>query len=306
MKYQLIYKWAVKGALLASLAFFTACNNTDSAADAFGNFEAEEVIVSAQTQGVILSFNADEGDSLVMNKMVGIIDTSTASIKLSQLIAQRKVINARLMNIAAQLKVQEEQRANLQREVDRTRELLADNAATSQQYDDLKGKLNVLDSQTEAIKTQTGIINSENAVLSAQIAESYNMIDKCKIISPIDGTLLEKYVEGGELVAPGKSLFKIADISELILRVYISESQLSDISLNDSVTVLTDKPDGGLEKINGLISWISSEVEFTPKIIQTREERVNMVYAVKIRVKNNGHLKIGMPGEVIFLKHKKI
>jgi HlyD family secretion protein len=190
------------------------------------------------------------------------------------------------------------------REVTRVENLLRDNAATQQQYDDISGKLKVLDSQTEAIESQRSIILGELSVLRSQIDEINNQLAKCRIISPVSGTVLEKYVGAGELVTPGKALFKIADLQHMELKVYVSGSQLSSIVIGDSVTVHIDGRQNNLPPLKGQISWISSQVEFTPKIIQTKEERVNMVYAIKIIVNNDGSLKIGMPGEVRFSEGK--
>ncbi len=280
----------------------SACRNNNSKGDAYGNFETDEVIVSAQAQGVLQFLHVAEGSTVDKDQVIGKIDTSVPAIKKAQLLAQNQVIIARLRNLDAQLKVQEEQRENLLREVDRTEKLLRDNAATQQQYDDISGRLKVLDSQTAAISSQRSIIFGEQSVLKAQLDEVNNLLEKCRIASPIKGTVLEKYVEPGELVTPGKGLFKVANLEEMELKVYISGSQLSSVEIGDTLNVIIDGPDKTLQKLKGRVSWISSQVEFTPKIIQTREERINMVYAVKIRVINDGSLKIGMPGEVVFSK----
>ncbi len=291
--------------LSSLLLIMGACKGNNGRADAYGNFEADEIIVSAQSQGTLLFLTAEEGNMLEKDQLVGKIDTSSPAIKKEQLLAQHLVIKARLHNLDAQLKVQDEQRANLVREVERTEKLLKDNAATQQQYDDIVGKLRVLDSQTEALSSQRNIINGEQTVLNAQLDDVSNLLAKCRIISPLQGTVIEKYVEAGELVTPGKALFKIANIGEMELKVYVSGTQLSSIAIGDSVNVLIDGRNKSLQALRGYVSWISPEVEFTPKIIQTREERVNMVYAVKIRVMNDGRLKIGMPGEVQFFKQQQ-
>lgn len=288
--------------LIATMGLVISCNSNDENSDAYGNFESTEVIVSAQTQGSLLSLDIKEGSKVQMNQIVGNIDSSSIVIKRNQLMAQKNVIAARLRNLDMQLDVQNEQRINMKREVDRISILLKENAATQQQYDDLYGKLKVLDSQTEAIKSQRSIIQGESSVLLAQIDEVNDMLGKCRIISPITGTVLEKYVDPGELLSPGKSVFKVANIEDMELRVFVSGSQLSNVAIGDTVKVLIDS-ENDIQSLAGLVTWISSQVEFTPKIIQTREERVNMVYAVKIAVKNpDGLLKIGMPGEVIFIK----
>jgi HlyD family secretion protein len=293
------------GVIMGIIMVATACGKAYHQADAYGNFEANEVIVSAQSQGVLTFLDLKEGDLLEKNRVVGKIDSAVPCLKKEQLLAQNIVITAKFLNLQAQLKVQEEQRINLVREVNRLEKLLSEGAATQQQYDDILGKLKVLDSQTETIVSQKNIINGEKSILNAQLDEVSNLLDKCKIVSPIQGTVLEKYVEAGELVSPGKALFKLADIGEMELRVYVSGAQLPSIAIGDTVDVMIDTQAETLQTLKGVVCWISSQVEFTPKIIQTREERVNMVYAVKIRVNNDGRLKIGMPGEVVFTKTKK-
>jgi HlyD family secretion protein len=288
--------------LILSVILVQGCGSNNDEADAYGNFETSEVIVSAETQGVVQFFNVNEGSDIEDGIVVGQIDSSTSQIKKAQLLAQKSVVKSRLNNIDAQLKVQNEQRISLEKEEKRLENLLRENAATTQQWDDVTGKLRVLDSQTEAIRSQKNIINGEQSVLEAQLDEVENMIEKCRIISPISGTVLEKYVNEGELVSPGKALFKISNLDEMELRVYVSGSQLSSIALGDTVEVRIDGPHESMESIKGIVSWIASQVEFTPKIIQTKEERVNMVYAVKIRVRNDGRIKIGMPGEVLWKK----
>jgi len=276
------------------------CSSRNDDADAYGNFETNEIIVSAQVQGTLLSLDAREGSRIEMGSVIGRIDSSAAMLKKEQIRAQQSVIQAKLGNIDAQLQVQHEQRINLEREVRRLENLLKDNAATQQQYDDINGRLRVLDSQTGTIQSQKSIVRGEQSVLNAQLNEVENLLEKCRIVSPISGTVLEKYADGGELVTPGKALFKIANLEEMVLRVYVSGSQLSSIAIGDTITVHIDGPDGSIVPVKGMISWIASQTEFTPKIIQTREERVSMVYAVKVSVKNDGRLKIGMPGEVVW------
>jgi HlyD family secretion protein len=282
------------------LILFASCNHGNQVSDAYGNFEAQEVIVSAQSQGVLIYLYLDEGKLLEKNQLVGKIDTIPFNIKENQLRAQLTVSQAKLQNLETQLRVQEVQRINLAREVDRIRKLYEDQAATQKQVDDMQGQLDVLDRQIDATRSQQGIIRGEKEVIFAQLAEVNNQLEKCSIINPIKGTVLEKYSEPGELVVPGKSIYKIANLDEMELKVYVSGSQLPEIKIGDSVTVIIDDPETETRQLSGTISWISDEVEFTPKIIQTREERVSMVYAVKVMVKNDGRLKIGMPGEVRF------
>lgn len=286
------------------LVLVSACGKSDKEADAYGNFEADEIIVSAQSQGTLTFLNVNEGTILEADQQVGKIDTTATSIKMDQLAAQQTVITARLRNLEAQISVQDEQRVNLVREVDRIEKLKKQEAATSQQYDDILGKLKVQDMQTEALRTQKNIIAGERSVLMAQIEDVKNLQEKCRIVNPIKGIVLEKYVEANELVSPGKALYKIANTGKMELKVYVSGEQLPSIAIGDSADVMIDSTGGNLHKIPGIVSWISSQVEFTPKIIQTREERVNMVYAIKVSVNNDGRLKIGMPGEVMFKNRK--
>jgi HlyD family secretion protein len=293
-------------ALTASIILFTqACSSGNDQVDAYGNFESTEIMVSAQMPGKLLSFKIDEGDYIHEDSCVGIIDTLPVAIKMAQLMAQEKVTLAKRHNLDAQLRVQEEQRANLARELKRIESLLKENAATPQQYDDLEGKLKVTDAQTASLKSQYNLIMAELSVLDAQLAEIKNQMEKCFIINPVEGTVLVKYAEQGEIVTPGKSLYKIANLKEMELKVFVSGAQLADIAIGDSVKVRIDKGKKDYYMLNGVICWIADEVEFTPKIIQTKDERVNMVYAVKIKVKNDGSIKIGMPGEAVFQNPKK-
>ncbi len=293
------HHWFIWIVLIAAIY---SCRSGNSEPDAYGNFESVEIIVSAQVQGTLLKSDIREGSKVDSGQLLGLIDSTSAWLKKQQLLAQKGVIGSRLNNIDLQLKVQDEQRANLEKEVIRIEKLLKENAATEQQWDDITGKLRVLDSQTEAIRSQKKIIAGELAVLQAQLAEADNLLGKCRVVSPVSGTILEKYADQGELISPGKALYKVANLDEMELRVYVSGSQLSSIAIGDSVDVQIDGPDKTIQSIKGTIAWISSQAEFTPKIIQTREERVNLVYAVKIRVKNDGRLKIGMPGEVSWHK----
>jgi len=300
MKKRLVNILFLTGITSMAILVIPSCHSNGHRADAFGNFEADEVIVSAQSQGILTSLKVQEGLTLAKDQLVGRIDSAVPAIKLDQLKAQLAVIGSRLQNTDAQLKVQAEQRSNLLREVNRVQKLMSSEAATQQQYEDMAGKLKVLDLQTETIIGQKKIIDAERSVLMAQMQEVINLLGKCRITNPLQGTVLEKYVEAGELVSPGKALYKIANTEEMELKVYVSGSQLPSITLGDSVHVFIDTVEESLQTLSGKVSWISSQAEFTPKIIQTREERVNMVYAVKVRVKNDGRLKIGMPGEVIF------
>ena len=299
------FKTLLQVSSLAIAAILISCTDEVPEADAYGNFEANTVLVSAQVQGTLLYLNANEGDILLKDSVAGLIDTSDAVTKRRQILAQMRVLQANVASLDLQIDAQNAQRDNIAREVVRIGNLLKENAATQQQYDDVEGKLRVQDLQTQALKSQQQVRAAEGIVLREQLAEVNNLIDKCRIINPVTGTVLETFAESGELVSPGRSVYKIANLDYMELKFYVSGSQLSSVAIGDSVNVGIDEEGGDMKTYPGTITWISSEVEFTPKIIQTREERVNMVYAVKLRVKNDGSFKIGMPGEVFFLNNEQ-
>ena len=286
--------------LILILLLLAACNGNDNGSDAYGNFEAREIIVSAESQGKLLQFNVEEGEQLKKNQHVGWIDTSTLHIQKEQLKAQKMAVASKLDHIKAQIEVQQEQKQNLLTEKNRIEKLYNDQAATKQKLDDINGKYDVLLKQIEATKTQINSIDKEMEVMDRQVDLIDEQIRKAKIINPVNGTVLEKYVEESEIAVMGKALYKIARLDEIDLRVYISGAQLPSVKIGQKVTVLVDQDAKTNQEFEGTVIWISDQAEFTPKIIQTKEERVNMVYAVKVRVKNDGTMKIGMPGEVIF------
>ncbi len=289
--------------LPAALFFLMAiygCAGKNDIADAYGNFEAIEVIVSSQAQGELMALNIMEGQIIEKDELAGVVDTISLSINRERLLAQEQVIRAKSGNTRSQINIQEEQIKNLVRERNRMESLIKDNAATRQQLDDIIGKINVLKLNIESIKQQDKIILAEGGVVKSELKQNANQINKCRIISPVTGTVIQKYKEKGEIVAPGNPVFKVTDLKEMELKVYVDGSQLTGIIIGDTVTVKIDDRNNAERDMDGIVSWISSEVEFTPKTIQTREERVNMVYAIKILVRNDGRIKIGMPGEVYF------
>ncbi|HAN18188.1 MAG: hypothetical protein A2X13_07605 [Bacteroidetes bacterium GWC2_33_15] len=281
-------------------AILLACNGNNNNSDAYGNFEAKEVIVSAETQGKIIQLNIEEGNLLNRDQKIGCIDTSLLYIQKQQLIAQKHAVSTKLANIKAQIAVQEEQMKSLKTEKNRIEKLFADKAATQQQSDDINGRYDVIAKQIVVTKTQLNSVYSEMDVIDKQSDLISEQIKRAIIVNPVEGTVIEKYIETGEIATMGKAIYKIAKLDEIDLRVYISGAQLPNVTLGQKVTVFVDKDENTNEKYEGIISWVSDQAEFTPKIIQTKEERVNMVYAVKVRVKNDGRLKIGMPGEVKF------
>lgn len=278
----------------------SSCSGNDEKADAYGNFEATETIISAEATGKLLSFNIENGQQLNVAELIGQVDTVILSLKLKKLEASKGEIAANTNDILAQINVLKEQKNVMNIEKKRIESLIADSAATGKQYDDIKGKIRVIDYQIESVKVKNSTILSKLNQINAQIEEVKELIWKCKIYNPIKGTVLQKYTEVYELVMPGKALYKIADMSQMELKVYVDGAQLPNIKIGQLAKVFIDKDEDTNTELEGTISWISSSAEFTPKIIQTKEERVKLVYAVKLLVKNNGNLKIGMPGEVIF------
>jgi HlyD family secretion protein len=286
--------------ILTSLATLTACTQKAEKSDAYGNFEAKEIIISAEAQGKLLSFIPEEGQKLQAGQLVGLVDTMQLHYTRAQLIAKKNAIATKTGGIFSQIRVQEEQIKTLERERERVKKLLEDGAATEKQLDDINSKIDVLRRQIESIRSQNSTVTGEMKAIDEQIAQVEDRLAKCRIVNPISGVVLEKYIEPFEIAVPGKALYKIANLDEMELRVYVSGAQLDEVKLGQEAEVLIDKNEEEYTKLTGTVSWVSSEAEFTPKIIQTKEERVSMVYAVKLRVKNDGTLKIGMPGEVNF------
>jgi len=274
-----------------------ACGNGNEKADGYGTFESTETTISSEVQGRILNLPIEEGKTLKIGDLVAVIDSTQTHLKVLQLEAQVESINSKKQAIAAQGDVLVQQLENINKEVKRAQDLFKQNAATQKQLDDATGQSKVIQAQKHALDVQLSAISIEARALGMQVLMLKDQLAKCRIVNPVTGTVLVKYAEVGEIVGPGKGIYKIADLSVINLKVYISGKQLSDVHLGDTVTVITDAQEG-LKEQTGVISWVSSEAEFTPKIVQTREERVKLVYAVKIRVKNDGSLKIGMPGEM--------
>jgi len=290
---------------IASLLILTGCSGNNHNSDAYGNFEAVEVTVSAESNGKIISLNLEEGQILPADTVIGLIDTSDLTLRKAQTIAQRDAAATRIVSIQSQINVQLQQRTNLNADKERVRKLLTDGAATTKQMDDLNANLDLLDKQISATKTQSLSVQKELIVYDRQIEQIDENISKCRIVNPISGTVLNKFVETGEITAYGKPLYNIADLSVMELRVFVSGDQLPNVRLGEQVEVLIDRDRKTNSALEGTIRWISSSAEFTPKTIQTKAERVSLVYAVKVRVMNDGTLKIGMPGEVNFLPKSK-
>jgi HlyD family secretion protein len=282
---------------LLLLTSLISCNKNNDKADGYGNFEATEVTISAEANGKIEYLKLEEGDILEPKNQVGLIDTTQLYFNKQQLIASKSTIYSKSENVLSQIKVLQEQLKTTLIEKKRIQNMFAENAATKRQVDEIDGKVSVIQEQIKSVQTQNAPIVNEVKSIDVQIEKINDQIQKSKIINPIKGTVLAKYSEPNEVTAFGKPLYKIADISEMTLRVYISETQLSQIKVGQNVTIKIDA-EKEMKSFPGTISWIASSAEFTPKVVQTKEERVNLVYAVKVNVKNDGSLKIGMPAEM--------
>lgn len=295
---------------------FAACNGNGNGHDASGTFEADEVIVSSQANGKILSLNIDEGSVVKRDSIVGQVDPSDLSLQKDQVVATIQSLNEQTQNVGPQIKllndqltVQKSQLDNLLYERNRIQNLMKQDAATGKQLDDINAQIDVLTKQMNVtqqqiavqqnnISTQNRSIMSQGKPLQKKVAQLEDQLHKANIINPIDGTVLTKYAQSGEVTSIGKALYKIADLSSLNLRAYITGVQLPQIKLEQQVKVFIDEGKKKYKEYSGTIIWISDKAEFTPKTIQTKEERANLVYAIKVKVKNDGYLKIGMYGEV--------
>lgn len=284
--------------LLLALASVEACRG-GSEPDAYGNFEADEVSVSAQTSGQLISFTPVEGAHLAAGAVVGLVDTTQLALERAQMIAQREATSARVAEAGNQIGVYQTQLAIAQRNYERTGRLFEEKAATAQQRDQAERDYRTLVAQIAAARAQQQSVSREVASTTARVAEITDRIRKGKIINPEGGTVLATYAKTGEVIQSGQPLYKIADVDTLIMRAYITEKQLSSVRLGQRVEVHVDQGGGRLLTLPGVVRWVSSKAEFTPTPIQTRDERADLVYAVKIYVPNpKGVLKIGMPGDV--------
>jgi HlyD family secretion protein len=284
--------------IFAGIVLLSSCENNKDKPDAYGSFEATEVTVSSLANGRIMLLNLEEGQILDSNQLVGYVDTTDLHLKKLQITEQKNATGSRKDDLAAQIEVQEQNRKNILIEKNRVVILLKDGAATQKQLDDLNASLNMIEKQIASIKSQYRGIDDQIGSTEQQIAQVSESVKNARIVNPIKGTVLTKFAENNEVTTFGKPLYKIADLREMQLRVYISGAQLPHLKIGDKVEVRIDKDEKTNTKMEGIVSWISQTAEFTPKTIQTKEERVNLVYAVKVRVLNDGALKIGMPGEI--------
>lgn len=303
--------------ILPVLILLAACSSSKKF-DATGTFETTEVIVSSELSGKIQSFTINEGDTVSQSKVVGTVDAENISLQKEQVEASIEALGQKTSDVSPQVRlltdqlaVQQSRLNNLKHERTRIENLLKQDAATGKQLDDINAQIDVasremgvtqqqINVQRNNVSTQNRSILSEGKPLQKRVEQLNDQLQRANIVNPVNGTVIAKYAEAGEITSAGKALYKIADMSEMILRAYISGGQLSQVKLGQTVKVLVDDGDDKYKEYSGTISWISDKAEFTPKTIQTKEERANLVYATKIRVKNDGFLKIGMYGEVQF------
>ncbi len=280
----------------------TACGDKDAEYDASGVFETTEVIVSAKGTGEIVSLNIEEGQTVKAGQPLGELDMTQLTLKRQQLNAGKDAATSRRLDTGRQVASLRQQIANLKAEQARFKALLKDGAATQKQVDDIGYQIATLQKQLaatdEQVSTSNQSIDGQSAGFDAQISQVDDMMQQARITSPIDGIILSKYAEKGEYAVPGRALFKVGDVSDMKLRAYITAGQLTGLKIGQRVTVYADQGTKGRKAYEGTVSWISSEAEFTPKTIQTRDERSNLVYAIKIAVKNDGLIKRGMYGDV--------
>jgi len=293
---------SAKVLLILSLFTLTAlsCGRDSEMHDASGTFEATEIIVSSEVGGKILELNIGEGDTVEGGAVVGQIDTIQLFLKKRQLLATVRALEARRPELRKQIAAIEEQISVQMREKERVERLLKADAATGKQLDDINSSISILKKQLEAQRSSltntSGGITEDAAALMIQAEQLNDQLQRSRITSPINGSILAKYAEAGEVTAPGKPLFKVADMNDIQLKAYITSDLLTRIKLGESVKVFSDFGENESREYEGKVIWISDKAEFTPKTIQTRSERANLVYAVKIAVKNDGYLKIGMYG----------
>jgi len=286
----------------ALMAVLASCKPSGNTFDASGSFETDETLISSEVSGTLLAFDVREGSLVQRGTLIGLIDTTQLYLKKVQLLAQQQAIASRTPNIEKQLASLDAQTAYARQEYKRTQALFAGGAATQKQVDDMRNQVEVLEKQAEALQSSlqinAGSINKERLPVEVQVAQLNDQLKKCRLVAPISGTVLATYAHTYETALPGKPLYKIGALDTLTLRVYITGDQLPKIALNQTVKVFTDNGSGGFDEAAGKVTWISDQAEFTPKTIQTKDERASMVYAVKVRVPNKGLYKIGMYGEI--------
>ena len=281
-----------------------ACGNNEKEYDATGVFEATETTVAAEQSGALMRFDVMEGDEIALGQEVGLIDTTQIGLKIQQLGATKEVYQSQKPDMEKQIAATRQQLAKARQDQQRYKELVADGAIPSKMLDDATSQVQVLqkqlDAQISSLNTSTNALNKQMAATDVQVSQLQDQLRKCHVSAPIKGIVLEKYVERGEFVAVGKPLFKMADTEQMFIRAYVTSAQLKDIKVGQQAKVFADYGDGQRKEYEGTVSWISSKSEFTPKTILTDDERADLVYALKVAIKNDGYVKIGMYGEVKF------
>lgn len=295
----------IKNVIFGSLVLLASCSGGNHESDAYGNLEANDVLISSQVAGQVLELMAQEGQLVKKADTLCVIDTLSLHLQKNQLVAQIDAVEVGLRKVYSAKEVQQAQLKQIVREVERIQSLFNEKAATQKQLDDVLSQKEIMERQIQNTQTQIPAIEAEKSVVVSKIESLNDQINKCIITSPMDATVLINIVELGETAAPGKNLFKLADLSNMYLRAYVSGDQLPHVAIGQVVTVFIDENKTTDKALQGTVSWISSEAEFTPKIIQTKKERVKQMYAMKIRVANTGAVKIGMPGEVSFNSTKE-
>jgi HlyD family secretion protein len=290
--------------LFLGLIILVSCKEEAVKSDAYGNFEATTTVVSAKSSGQLIQFTVEEGQRLEAGKLVGIIDTTQLHLQRKLLYSQLGTIGKKITDPNPDIAVLEKQKSNLIREKNRLENLVSAKAATTKQLDDIDGQIKVLEQQITAAKNKARTINTgilaEKEPIQAQIDIINQKIKDSYVYNPLSGTVINKLREPSEMVGFGNPLYSIANLKELTLRAYTDALQMQGLKVGDQVTILIDNGEESMRPVDGLVTWIADEAEFTPKVIQTKKERVNLVYAIKIKVVNDGRLKLGMPAEVKF------
>ena len=291
--------------MAVGLAVLASCGNKEKEYDATGTFEATETTVSAEQSGSLTRFDVNEGDVLAQGLEVGLVDTTQIWLKIKQAGATKQVYRSQRPDMEKQIAATRQQLAKAKQDQQRYKELVADGAAPSKMLDDATNQVAVLQKQLAAqvstLNTQLSTLNSQLSTVDVQVSQLYDQLRKCHIKTPVAGTVLEKYVERGEFVATGKPLFKMADTEHMFLRAYVTSAQLKNIKVGQKAKVFADYGDGQKKEYEGVVSWISSRSEFTPKTNLTDDERADLVYALKVAINTDGYVKIGMYGEVKFI-----
>ncbi|MGD9494181.1 MAG: HlyD family secretion protein [Bacteroidales bacterium] len=288
---------------LVMIISITSCGNSNGNTDATGVFEATEIIVSSEANGKILELNVNEGDELKKNQLIAVIDSTQLYLKKLQLEASAKGVRSRNPNVRVQIAATQQQLETARSEKKRIENLVNANAINSKQLDDINAQVLFLEkqlaAQKETLENTSSGIDSESEAINIQIAQIADQLYKCRILSPIDGTVLVKYAEQSEFAVTGKAILKMADTEQMFLRAYVTADQLTKIKIGQKVKVLAESGEDDSREYEGMVTWISDKSEFTPKTIQTQDERANLVYAIKVAVKNDGFLKIGMYGGIV-------